>query len=148
MALCVTVLIRLGDQRGRLAAAHVALPVAASWHVLVCPSVFAGHVVSRVCVSALLKNAPKWENATHLQDSLICTLGYASVGGQGVPTVEVNRSFYFQASTAFSGVRDVVSLEAVPGRSPEQGLPSGSSRVYPGSHQPILELLGGTLWLS
>lgn len=93
----------------------MALPLAASRDVLVCPSVFAGHVVSRVCVSALLKNAPKWENATCLQDSLICTLGYVSAGGQRAPTVEVNRSFYFQASIAFSGVRVVVSLEAVPG---------------------------------
>lgn len=33
MALCVTALIWLGDQCSRLAAAHVALPVAASWDV-------------------------------------------------------------------------------------------------------------------
>jgi len=44
-------------------------------------------------------------------------------------------------------VKVVVSVGAVPGRSPQQGLPSGSSRAYPGSHQPSKELLRGTAWL-
>jgi len=45
-----------------LAAAHVALPEAASRDVPVCPGVSAGHVVlSPVCISVLLKNALKWE---------------------------------------------------------------------------------------
>lgn len=85
MALHVTVLIRLGDQCGRLAVAHVALPAAASRDVPVCPGTRAGHVViSPVCISVLLKNALKRENAACLQGSLICTLGYVS-GVGGVP---------------------------------------------------------------
>lgn len=50
-----------------------------------CPGTCAEHVViSRVCISVLLRNALKRENATCLQGTLICTLGCV-LGGEGAP---------------------------------------------------------------
>ena len=123
----------------------MALPAAASRDVPVCPGICAEHVViSQVCISLLLKNALKWENATCLQDSLICTRGYISGG------------FPLWRLISLSIFRLVLHLVVrglwFPWQQHQAGAPTevcpaaalGCTQV---SRQPSEELLGGTLWL-